>query len=303
MSNTALIQRSSRGGRGHRKACAVLGAALVPDAGRPAEARSARSLRARRASRRHRRALVLLHHQRRQRSRHAADEGLSYIDLGGGKRVLLKEAIETLGDEFLGADVMREQRRLERALQVLRQPRPHSASHAPVRGARQTSASMASPRPITSRRNTISRTTIFPTPSWASSPAPRRTTCAAAWSAGTKATTEFCIIRRPTSCSPARDRPRRARLGMSPSPPSARRSRLTAPPRTPATPTSGPRQRVLVTGTHDIVIPTINSYILQQFLPTAELILYPERQLRAFPVPRAVRPPHAHIPRRLVSSG
>jgi hypothetical protein len=37
-----------------------------------------------------------------------ADEGLSYIDLGGGKRVLLKEAIETLGDEFLGADVMRE---------------------------------------------------------------------------------------------------------------------------------------------------------------------------------------------------
>ncbi len=37
-----------------------------------------------------------------------ADEGLSYIDLGGGKRALLKEAIETLGDEYLGADVMRE---------------------------------------------------------------------------------------------------------------------------------------------------------------------------------------------------
>ena len=36
-------------------------------------------------------------------------------------------------------------------------------------------------------------------------------------------------------------------------------------------------QRVLVVnGTHDIVIPTINSYILQQFLPTAELILYPD---------------------------
>ncbi len=33
------------------------------------------------------------------------DEGLSYIDLDG-KRVLLKEAIETQGDEFLGADVM-----------------------------------------------------------------------------------------------------------------------------------------------------------------------------------------------------
>ena len=37
-----------------------------------------------------------------------ADEGLSYIDING-KRVLLKEAIETLGDQFLGADVMSEQ--------------------------------------------------------------------------------------------------------------------------------------------------------------------------------------------------
>jgi len=34
------------------------------------------------------------------------DEGLSYIAIDG-KRVLLKEAIETLGDEFLGAEVMR----------------------------------------------------------------------------------------------------------------------------------------------------------------------------------------------------
>lgn len=34
-----------------------------------------------------------------------ADEGLSYID-HHGKRVLLKEAIDTVGDQFLGADVM-----------------------------------------------------------------------------------------------------------------------------------------------------------------------------------------------------
>jgi hypothetical protein len=34
------------------------------------------------------------------------DEGLSYIAIDG-RRVLLKEAIETFGDEFLGADVMR----------------------------------------------------------------------------------------------------------------------------------------------------------------------------------------------------
>jgi hypothetical protein len=36
------------------------------------------------------------------------DEGLSYIAVGSG-RVLLKEAIEIIGDEFLSADVMREQ--------------------------------------------------------------------------------------------------------------------------------------------------------------------------------------------------
>ena len=36
------------------------------------------------------------------------DEGLSYIALNGS-RVLLKEAIETIGDQFLGVEVMREQ--------------------------------------------------------------------------------------------------------------------------------------------------------------------------------------------------
>jgi pimeloyl-ACP methyl ester carboxylesterase len=33
---------------------------------------------------------------------------------------------------------------------------------------------------------------------------------------------------------------------------------------------------LVVNGSDDIVIPTINSYILQQFLPNAELILYPD---------------------------
>jgi pimeloyl-ACP methyl ester carboxylesterase len=33
---------------------------------------------------------------------------------------------------------------------------------------------------------------------------------------------------------------------------------------------------LVVNGSDDIVIPTINSYILQQFLPEAELILYPD---------------------------
>src|ERR1700684_1566306 len=35
----------------------------------------------------------------------AEDEGLSYIEFNG-KKALLKQAIETLGDEFLGAHVM-----------------------------------------------------------------------------------------------------------------------------------------------------------------------------------------------------
>jgi pimeloyl-ACP methyl ester carboxylesterase len=33
---------------------------------------------------------------------------------------------------------------------------------------------------------------------------------------------------------------------------------------------------LVVNGSDDIVVPTINSYILQQFLPDAELILYPD---------------------------
>ena len=33
---------------------------------------------------------------------------------------------------------------------------------------------------------------------------------------------------------------------------------------------------LVVNGTDDIIIPTINSYILQQFLPDAELIIYPD---------------------------
>jgi pimeloyl-ACP methyl ester carboxylesterase len=33
---------------------------------------------------------------------------------------------------------------------------------------------------------------------------------------------------------------------------------------------------LVVNGTNDIIIPTINSYILQQFLPNAELIIYPD---------------------------
>ena len=37
-----------------------------------------------------------------------------------------------------------------------------------------------------------------------------------------------------------------------------------------------PHPTLVVNGSHDIVIPTVNSYILQQHLPNAELILFPD---------------------------
>ena len=37
-----------------------------------------------------------------------------------------------------------------------------------------------------------------------------------------------------------------------------------------------PHPTLVVNGSDDIVIPTVNSYILQQHLPNAELILFPD---------------------------
>ena len=130
------------------------------------------------------------------------DEGLSYIAIDG-QRVLLKEAIETLGDEFLGADVMREHGGWNVLCKFFDNlgPIPHHmhqigeacAQGRPARQAR----GLLFPAAIQLHGATISRTR-----SWAWSPAPRRTTCASAWSAGTKATTASCITRKPTSCKP-----------------------------------------------------------------------------------------------------
>ena len=66
--------------------------------------------------------------------------------LDDGERFLLKEAVETAGDLLLGAAVMQRERRLEPALQVLRQHGADSASHAPERCAGQ-AASAASGKP------------------------------------------------------------------------------------------------------------------------------------------------------------
>jgi len=47
---------------------------------------------------------------------------------------------------------------------------------------------------------------------------------------------------------------------------------------------------LVVNGLNDIVIPTINSYILQQFLPDAELVLYPTPTTLPLPYPERFVP-------------
>ena len=131
------------------------------------------------------------------------DEGLSYVRLDRAKRFQLKEAIDSAGDALLGADVMSRAGRLEPALQVLRQPGTDSAPHAPERCAREDgrpqgqAGGVLLPAAVQQQRQQLSRTR-----SWDSSPARQRTTCAVAWSAGTKATTASSITRRPTGCRP-----------------------------------------------------------------------------------------------------
>ena len=108
-----------------------------------------------------------------------ADEGLSYVRLADGS------ALPAEGRRRPGRRPAARRGRhgaregLEPALQVLRQPGRHPAPHAPERRAGAScSAGRASPRPTTSRRSTTRRSTTSPTPSWASSRAPRRRTSA-----------------------------------------------------------------------------------------------------------------------------
>ncbi len=67
-----------------------------------AQASSGRSLRAWRSSRRHQRALVFVDDERRQRSGHAGDEGLSYVRAENGRRFQLKDAVDAAGDLLIG---------------------------------------------------------------------------------------------------------------------------------------------------------------------------------------------------------
>ena len=163
-----------------------LGAALVHDSGTAPQAASGRLLRVRRASRRDQRALVLVDHQRRQRSRHAGRRRAQLRPARDGKRFLLKDAVDQAGDLLLGADVMRARR-----AGTCSASSSTTWDRSRITCTRATStpgrwAAAASPRPTTFRRSTTRPTTTSRTRSWASSRARRKTTCAAASRTGTE---------------------------------------------------------------------------------------------------------------------
>jgi len=56
---------------------------------------------------------------------------------------------------------------------------------------------------------------------------------------------------------------------------------------------------LVINGDHDVIVYTINSYILQQNIPNAQLILYPDASHGAVPVPGALRPARLDVPVRV----
>jgi glutathione S-transferase len=59
-----------------------------------------------------------------------------------------------------------------------------------------------------------------------------------------------------------------------------------------------------VQGNNDVIIPTMNSYVLQQRLPNAQLIIYPDAHHGSFlPISRFVHETRNDLPRRVTSSG
>ena len=123
------------------------------------------------------------------------DEGLSYVRREDGSRVLFKALVDEGGDLLLGAPVMQREKRLEPALQVLRQPRRDPAPHASGRQIRRASSGRrASRKHIISRRNITRSRTIFLTRSWASNRARPKTTsgrCLADWNKGDNGIVNF----------------------------------------------------------------------------------------------------------------
>ena len=132
------------------------------------------------------------------------DEGLSYIvasnDAPGPRKVLLKTAVEEIGDEILGSDVMSAHGGWNVLCKFFDNLGPRSPTTCTKTRKRPRAwGGAASPRHTTSRPSTTTRRTTSPTPSWAWSRARPRTMSGAAWSAGTRATTASFTTPRPTS--------------------------------------------------------------------------------------------------------
>ena len=152
--------------------------------------------------RRHRRTLVCLHHARRQRQPHARRGP----ELRGRRQATLHPATSrrrVRRDAHRPVD-LEEIQEVAGLFQVLRQHGADPASHAPVGDAGEARrAGGQAGVATTSRRSTTTSATTFPTPSWASSPAPRRRRSASASKIGTRATTASSISRKPIVSSPA----------------------------------------------------------------------------------------------------
>ena len=135
------------------------------------------------------------------------DEGLSYVVAtngnGSARKVLLKEGIDELGDEFLGSDVMSAQGGWNVLCKFFDNLGPiphhmHQDEEAAARVGRRGKPEAYYFPPSTNYKRTTS-----PTRSWDSSQARQRTTCDVPGASGTKATTAFSTIPKPTSSSPA----------------------------------------------------------------------------------------------------
>ena len=132
-----------------------------------------------------------------------ADEGLSYIAIDG-QRVLLKEAIETIGDEFLGADVMREYGGWNILCKFFDNlgPIPHHMhqmeKHAKMVGQKGKPEAYYFPPQYNFTGNNFPYTFMGLEPGTT-----KDDVYGSAWSAGTRATTASSITRKPTSCSRA----------------------------------------------------------------------------------------------------
>jgi hypothetical protein len=123
------------------------------------------------------------------------DEGLSYVILGK-ERFTLRQAVAECGATLVGKTIWNKYKRWPVYSKFFDNRGPFHITCTRTRSRRNSSARKASLRATTSRRNTTTSETIFPTRSSVSSPALTRRRCANVSRTGTRATTASSISRR-----------------------------------------------------------------------------------------------------------